>query len=96
MDTIKANYDQEKSKNDELKSNIDEIKRTLTEIRDRLKDIENEIEEKRKAKEEIGVKFTKRDSMIAYHRKQIKSLNDALGKYEVNSNVNLLHYGLFE
>lgn len=96
MDTIKTNYDQEKSKNDELKGKLDEIKRTLTEIRDRLKDIENEIEEKRKAKEEIGVKFTKRDSMVAYHRKQIKSLDDALGKYEVNFIVKLLHYSLFK
>lgn len=62
---------------------LQEIKEKMREIKGQTKDVEKEIENKQKMKEEIGLKLTKRDSMVAYQRKQIKTCTEAIGKFEV-------------
>lgn len=92
LETLNANYQQEKSQFDELNQNVEEIKMAIVAIKDQARRIENEIESKQKSRDEIGEKLTKRDGLIAYHEKQIRSFVEAMGKYEVNFNAHSMLY----
>lgn len=68
---------------DQLNGAVQEIKTAMTTIRDQMKDIESEMTAKQKSKDELGEKLTKRDSMVSYYQKNIKSLTEAMVKFEV-------------
>lgn len=89
LESLNANYQQEKSQFDELNQNVEEIKMAIVAIKDQARRIENDIESKQKSKDEIGEKLTKRDGLIAYHEKQIRSFVEAMGKYEVTISMHI-------
>lgn len=85
LETLQSSYEREKAQFDELNRNVDETKKTMNELRAQFRTIENEIDQKQKSKDDIADKLTQRDSMIAYHQRQIGLFGDAMSKYEVSS-----------
>lgn len=83
LDSLNKQYDDEKSKVDELNASVQEIKAKMAEIKEELQSIQNNMEEKRKSKEELSESLTKRDSMIAYYQKSMKTYTAAVVQYEV-------------
>lgn len=84
LDTLTKELQDENAKMDQLNANVQELKTNMLKVKEQLQIIENEIQEKQKAKDDISENSSKRDSMIAYYQKNIKTLTDAMVKYEVN------------
>lgn len=84
LDTLTKELQDENAKMDQLNANVEELKNNMRKVKEQLQIIENEIQEKQKAKDDISENSSKRDSMIAYYQKNIKTLTDAMVKYEVN------------
>lgn len=84
LNTLTKELQEENAKLDQLNAKVQEFKTNVVKIKEQLQITENEINEKQKAKDDIAENSSKRDSMIAYYRKNIKTLNDAMVKYEVN------------
>lgn len=84
LQTLTKEFEDENVKMDQLNANVQEFKTNMGKLKEQLQITENEIQEKEKAKEDIIENSSKRDSMIAYHRKNIKALTDAMVKFEVN------------
>lgn len=83
LDKLRAEYESEQGKIDELNVAIRDSKEKMNEIKKHMQSIDNQIQEKQKSKDDLGESLTKRDSMVAYHQKQIKILTEAIMKYEV-------------
>lgn len=95
LETLLKEFEDENIKMEQLKATVQEIKTNIGKLKEQLQITENEIQEKQKAKEDIIENSTKRDSMIAYYRKNIKMLTDAMEKFEVNSHTTIkdkIHY----
>lgn len=84
LETLKREFEGENVKMEQSNAAVQESKANLLKLKEQLQITENEIQEKQKAKDDIIENSSKRDSMIAYLRKNVKTLADAMVKYEVN------------
>lgn len=84
LENLTKEFEDETAKLEQLKANVQEIKTNIVKLREQSQITENGIQEKQKAKDDITENSSKRDSMIAYYQKNIKTLTDAMVKYEVN------------
>lgn len=83
LETLTKEFEDETAKMNQLNATVQEIKTNMVRLKEQLQVTENEIQGKQKAKEDIVENSTKRDSMITYYRKNIKTLTDAMVKIEV-------------
>lgn len=86
LETLTKESADENGKLDQLNGTIQEYKTAIVNLKEQLQTTEQELQEKQKAKDDIAENSSKRDAMIAYHRKNHKTLTDAMAKYEVNVN----------
>lgn len=84
LQTLTKEFDEENAKMDQLNANVQEIKANMVKLKEQLQISETQIQEKQKAKDDIVENTSKRDSMVAYYQKNIKTLTEAMVKYEVN------------
>lgn len=85
LEKLTKEFEDEKAKMDRLNAKVQEVKNNMVKLKDQLQISENAIQEKQKAKDDLVENTSKRDSMVAYYRKNIKTLSDAMVKYEVSS-----------
>lgn len=84
LETFTKEFEEENGKMEQLNAKVQEVKSNMIKLREQLQTTENEKQAKEKTKDDLIENSTKRDSMIAYYQKNIKTLTDAMEKYEVN------------
>lgn len=87
MTSLRTEYETEQGKVDEMNVAVQEIKARMLEIKGQMQRFDNEIQTKQKSKDDLSENLTRRETMIEYHRKQIKHLTEAMTKYEVSANI---------
>lgn len=85
MDSLKIEYEAENGRMEGFNANAQEFKEKIVELKRQLQNIETEIHGKQKSKDDICESLSKRDSLVAYYRKNKKTLTDAMTKYEVSN-----------
>lgn len=90
LTTLRTEYESEQGKVDELNVVVQEIKVKIIEIKKQMQHFENEIQAKQKSIDDFGENLTRREAMIKFHQKQKKHLTEAMIKYEVSIEENLL------
>lgn len=84
LETLTKESEDEIGKMNQLNVAVQEQKINIVNLKDQMQTTEQEIQEKQKAKDDMIENSSKRVSMIAYYQKNIKTLNDAMAKYEVS------------